>query len=110
MTKRHHQCLERGGHYRKNWTETVEDSVVRSPDGGRPRRKQKPRSRDNSQDGATLANINLPIMSKDAINISSIRLTVNSIFWENCKSPSRLAVSRISQKKPYTTYFSTPTG
>src|SRR4051812_17144493 len=49
---------------------TDEVSVVRSPDGGRARRKQKPRSCDESQDGAAIAEIRLPFMSKQKGRIS----------------------------------------
>ena len=45
--------------------------IVRSSDGGQARRKKKPQSCEDSQDGAAIAAIPLPFMSKDNRDISS---------------------------------------
>ena len=76
--------LELGGRsYPQEWAETGEDLVVRSSDGVRGRRKQKPRSSDSSQDGAALAKIHLPIMSKDKRSLSKACRLVKPRGLEN---------------------------
>ena len=62
----HRRHPGRGSHYRRKSARTRSSLGVR-PVLGREagRRKQKPRSREDSHDGAAIAKIRLPFMSKD---------------------------------------------
>jgi len=66
---------------------TDEIPGVRSPDGRRAKRKQKPRSCDRSQDGATIADSRLPIINKRNRNIARACQRVNRPLLENSQKP-----------------------